>query len=561
MARSTTDPRLTFVSLYEDPLSGLTKEYQVRYYLDDGSIDIGDTNTRKAILKRTSPPSGSTLSRSDFVLGSKVAVFGRLLHLVRYADAVTQQLCEGGSAGDRAQPAAGDVLTTARLLQGGGAIVKEVRSCDTMYVVLGGRQLSMVGTALSVLEVELGFTISGITAGTLPARDVAAVVSELTKGGGGSTPYPHVDGRSGIDGSEAWMQTTQFAASQSIGTLSQEKAFKNNMVVVVRASKPGTQRFVSTVQKRLESSAPGGVWVCATNSMAILLGGSVISAADSASLNGAANSQQGGCPPHIQDALSAGPAAEGIFASVEQRAARHFRGPSGASAAEGGVVLIKPHVLKAKESGLVVQELLEGVSVVKPKPLPLGRHAPHPSTGGPRRAVLGGLSKVALGIGEVSRMLAPYRGVLENFSEVAAEVASGPMLVVYLTTQEVVDAEVALCAYSVDDALRAARGAFEMDDSSSNSVGRDAPLLVPEGGSDVVGEADIFSNLRELCGPHDPAIARLLRSRSLRARYGKTAVENAVHCTDLAEDVEALGTLLLGHAAVRRAAPPTDGCA
>eukprot|EP00761_Pharyngomonas_kirbyi_P012619 gb/GECH01012646.1/.p1 GENE.gb/GECH01012646.1/~~gb/GECH01012646.1/.p1 ORF type:complete len:377 (+),score=93.81 gb/GECH01012646.1/:1-1131(+) len=41
---------------------------------------------------------------------------------------------------------------------------------------------------------------------------------------------------------------------------------------------------------------------------------------------------------------------------------------------------------------------------------------------------------------------------------------------------------------------------------------------------------------RETCGPFDPEIARALRSNSLRAKYGKTKVKNAVHCTDLPED-------------------------
>jgi len=41
---------------------------------------------------------------------------------------------------------------------------------------------------------------------------------------------------------------------------------------------------------------------------------------------------------------------------------------------------------------------------------------------------------------------------------------------------------------------------------------------------------------RELCGPRDPELARLLRPDTLRARFGKDKVKNAVHCTDLEED-------------------------
>ncbi|XP_004930122.1 nucleoside diphosphate kinase 7 isoform X2 [Bombyx mori] len=41
---------------------------------------------------------------------------------------------------------------------------------------------------------------------------------------------------------------------------------------------------------------------------------------------------------------------------------------------------------------------------------------------------------------------------------------------------------------------------------------------------------------RKLVGPSDPEIARLLRPDTLRAKLGKTKVQNAVHCSDLAED-------------------------
>mmetsp|Transcript_20093 Transcript_20093/g.31426 ORF Transcript_20093/g.31426 Transcript_20093/m.31426 type:complete len:375 (-) Transcript_20093:157-1281(-) len=42
--------------------------------------------------------------------------------------------------------------------------------------------------------------------------------------------------------------------------------------------------------------------------------------------------------------------------------------------------------------------------------------------------------------------------------------------------------------------------------------------------------------LRELVGPHDPELARVLRPKTIRAQYGVDKVMNAVHCTDLPED-------------------------
>ena len=47
---------------------------------------------------------------------------------------------------------------------------------------------------------------------------------------------------------------------------------------------------------------------------------------------------------------------------------------------------------------------------------------------------------------------------------------------------------------------------------------------------------DAQNSLRQLCGPHDPEIARHLRPNTLRAMFGSDKIKNGVHCTDLAED-------------------------
>ncbi|XP_070160086.1 nucleoside diphosphate kinase homolog 7 isoform X2 [Polyergus mexicanus] len=49
-------------------------------------------------------------------------------------------------------------------------------------------------------------------------------------------------------------------------------------------------------------------------------------------------------------------------------------------------------------------------------------------------------------------------------------------------------------------------------------------------------ESNIVTDFRNLCGPMDPNIARQIKPNSLRAKYGKTKVQNAVHCSDLSED-------------------------
>ena len=47
---------------------------------------------------------------------------------------------------------------------------------------------------------------------------------------------------------------------------------------------------------------------------------------------------------------------------------------------------------------------------------------------------------------------------------------------------------------------------------------------------------DSVERFRELCGPRDVAIAKAIRKQSIRAKFGKSTVQNAVHCTDLPGD-------------------------
>ena len=47
---------------------------------------------------------------------------------------------------------------------------------------------------------------------------------------------------------------------------------------------------------------------------------------------------------------------------------------------------------------------------------------------------------------------------------------------------------------------------------------------------------NVVCEFRELCGPHDPDIAKVLRKDTLRSKFGLDRVQNAVHCTDLPED-------------------------
>lgn len=51
-----------------------------------------------------------------------------------------------------------------------------------------------------------------------------------------------------------------------------------------------------------------------------------------------------------------------------------------------------------------------------------------------------------------------------------------------------------------------------------------------------VRQEDAVNKFRELCGPHDPELAKTLRPKTIRALFGKDRVKNGIHCTDLPED-------------------------
>ena len=51
-----------------------------------------------------------------------------------------------------------------------------------------------------------------------------------------------------------------------------------------------------------------------------------------------------------------------------------------------------------------------------------------------------------------------------------------------------------------------------------------------------VRQENVVNTFRNLCGPHDPEIAKHLRPKSIRSQFGSDRVANAIHCTDLPED-------------------------
>ncbi|KAL8005425.1 putative nucleoside diphosphate kinase 7, nucleoside diphosphate kinase-like domain superfamily [Plasmopara halstedii] len=52
---------------------------------------------------------------------------------------------------------------------------------------------------------------------------------------------------------------------------------------------------------------------------------------------------------------------------------------------------------------------------------------------------------------------------------------------------------------------------------------------------EVRGE-DVVHRFRDFCGPFDVQVAKILQPQSLRAKYGRSIIYNALHCTDCNED-------------------------
>ena len=91
-----------------------------------------------------------------------------------------------------------------------------------------------------------------------------------------------------------------------------------------------------------------------------------------------------------------------------------------------------------------------------------------------------------LDFGKADEFLEVYKGVIDHYGDVVKEMSSGPCIALQIVQSE---------------------------DTHS-----------------------MVTNFRELCGPQDPAVAKTLRPKTLRARFGETLARNGVHCTDLTED-------------------------
>lgn len=82
----------------------------------------------------------------------------------------------------------------------------------------------------------------------------------------------------------------------------------------------------------------------------------------------------------------------------------------------------------------------------------------------------------------------------------------------------------------VDKFLQPYKGIFS--DFSAMAKALAGPVWVAQFVS-LDKSTDVVSVVREACGPFDPTIAKKLRPKSIRARFGLDRAQNAVHCCDL----------------------------
>lgn len=80
---------LGFVAEWYDPQPQITRRFLIKVFTDAKCLEIVDLKSKKGFLKRTPLPQGVAVS--EFVLGGKVLLYARLMHIVDYADSYTRR--------------------------------------------------------------------------------------------------------------------------------------------------------------------------------------------------------------------------------------------------------------------------------------------------------------------------------------------------------------------------------------------------------------------------------------------------------------------------------------
>lgn len=78
----------TFAVEWFDAQASLVRSYNLRYYLNDGQIDLFDVKAKRTFLKKCQYPS---VTLADLYIGSQITVYARQLKIVAYADDYTRK--------------------------------------------------------------------------------------------------------------------------------------------------------------------------------------------------------------------------------------------------------------------------------------------------------------------------------------------------------------------------------------------------------------------------------------------------------------------------------------
>eukprot|EP01006_Ploeotia_vitrea_P031574 TRINITY_DN63905_c1_g1_i1.p1 TRINITY_DN63905_c1_g1~~TRINITY_DN63905_c1_g1_i1.p1 ORF type:complete len:378 (+),score=47.24 TRINITY_DN63905_c1_g1_i1:30-1163(+) len=89
MAQSKQDSRYAFIVDYDDVQAGITRKYQLLYFLNDNTIEMHDIKNRRVFLKRGPYPS---LSYHDLYIGATVVLYSRKLRVSEYGDDFTRRV-------------------------------------------------------------------------------------------------------------------------------------------------------------------------------------------------------------------------------------------------------------------------------------------------------------------------------------------------------------------------------------------------------------------------------------------------------------------------------------
>jgi len=82
--------KLSFLVTWDDPLSGLTRQFNLIFYPGDSTVEMSDNRSRKTFLKKTVT---TEVKREDLYLGNTLLLLSRRLQVLDYGDEVTRSLC------------------------------------------------------------------------------------------------------------------------------------------------------------------------------------------------------------------------------------------------------------------------------------------------------------------------------------------------------------------------------------------------------------------------------------------------------------------------------------